>query len=362
MDNVQSYISRYLQEYKDYKADWNYEDGCVLLGAIRLYEATGEDDYKAFVLRYLERRVQPDGSIPSFNIDKFSIDSINPGKALFFALKETGDERYQKAIVFHMERLNLHPRCKCGNFWHKEVYPWQIWLDGLYMAQPFYMAWERDFDKYAHLSDITRQFQNVRTYLYSPDKGLYYHGYDESRQQPWCDSDTGCSKSFWLRSMGWYLMALVDCIELSSEQLYEHYRALIDLLREAVRGLLRYQDPKTGLFFQVIDHPEIDRNYLETSGSAMVAYAILKGVRLGVLDEKYRAAGVHIFESLIRNKLRETDGVLHLCDICRVAGLGPGEKRNGSIDYYLSEDICADDSKGVGPFMMACAEYGLAKR
>ena len=361
MERVESYISSFLQDYQDYKTSWNYEDGCVLVGAIRLYEATQKEAYRKFVLSYLDRRVEPDGTIPSFSVSQYSIDNINAGKALFFGLKETGEEKYRKAIEFHMERLKGHPRCKCGNFWHKEVYPNQIWLDGLYMAQPFYMAYEKEFDHYAHLSDITSQFQNVRKYLYDSSKGLYYHGFDESRQQPWCDPQTGLSKNFWLRAMGWYLMALVDCIELCSEELYEHYRVLVDILREAITGLLKYQDPETGLFYQVIDHPEVDGNYLETSGSAMVACSILKGVRLGALDEKYRETGIRIFESLVQRELRETDGTLHLCDICRVAGLGPGEKRDGSIAYYLSEEICMDDSKGVGPFFMAYAEYVRAK-
>ena len=357
MNAANEYIQNFITNYHDYKESWNYEDGCVLMGAICLYEATGDPMYRTFVLEYLNRRVQPDGSIPSFSIKQYSIDNINPGKALFFGRDETGDTRYEKAIQFHMQRLSQHPRCKCGNFWHKEIYPWQVWLDGLYMAQPFYMAYERDYDAYGHVQDITSQFCNVRKYLYNEEKKLYYHGFDESRTQPWCNRETGLSPNFWLRAMGWYLMALVDCIELCDEQLYEHRRALVDLLREAILGLLPYRDPQTGLFYQVIDRSDIESNYIETSGSAMVACSILKGVRLGVLADKYASIGDEMMQSILSNKLRKEDGVWHLCDICRVAGLGPGEKRDGSIAYYLSEEICADDSKGVGPFMMAYAEW-----
>ncbi len=215
---------------------------------------------------------------------QYNIDSINSGKALFFALEETGEERYRKAIEFATcSGFREHPRCQCGNFWHKQLYPNQIWLDGLYMAQPFYMAYEAKFDGMAHVADITRQFQNVRKYLYNPEKGLNYHAYDEARVQFWADKETGCSKNFWLRSTGWYLMALVDCIALCSEQLYEHYRALVDIFRESIRGVLPYR-AEDGLFYQVIDHPEAEGNYTETSGSAMIAYSLLKGVRIGVLD------------------------------------------------------------------------------
>lgn len=358
----ETFVKSFLQNYNDYKKYWNYEDGCVLKGCIDLYQATGDSTYRDFVMKYLESRVMPDGTIPTFDTAKFNIDSINCGKALYFALDETGDERYRKAIDFHMERLQKHPRCECGNFWHKESYPYQIWLDGLYMAQPFYMEWEQRFDKNAHLQDITTQFKNVRKYLYDEEKHLSYHAFDEKKVQPWCNKETGKSPNFWLRSMGWYLMALVDCIGLCNEELYEHVRALIDLYRESIRGILPYADPETGLFYQVIDYPKKPDNYLETSGSAMIIYALLKGVRLGIIDgEKYLPVAMRAFESLEKTKLREENGAWHLGDICSVAGLGPGEKRDGSVAYYLSEPIVDDDSKGVGPYMMALAEYEKAE-
>ena len=245
--DIQQYFQRFLANYTPYKKYWNYEDGCVLKGCIDLYHATGDVLYRDFVLDYVSAYVAADGSIPNYEMRQYNIDSINSGKALFFALEETGEERYRKAIEFHMQRLREHPRCQCGNFWHKQLYPNQIWLDGLYMAQPFYMAYEAKFDGMAHVADITRQFQNVRKYLYNPEKGLNYHAYDEARVQFWADKETGCSKNFWLRSTGWYLMALVDCIALCSEQLYEHYRALVDIFRESMRGVLAYR-AEDGLF------------------------------------------------------------------------------------------------------------------
>ncbi len=353
-----AFIRQFLSQYKPYKTYWNYEDGCVLKGCFDLYAATGDEAYRRFVLDYLNQFVAQDGSIPNYELRQYNIDSINSGKALFFGLDQTGEERYEKAIEFHMQRLREHPRCAmCGNFWHKTLYPEQIWLDGLYMAQPFYMAYEMRFDKMANVADIASQYANVRKYLFCDEKQLYYHACDTARQQPWANKETGCSPNFWLRSMGWYVMSLIDCIDLLSEQLYEHYRLLIDLFREAIAGMIQYRDEATGLYYQVIDHGHNPDNYLETSGSAMMAYALLKGVRLGVLDaEKYLPMGKQCMESLIRDKLIQDEDGLHLKDICAVAGLGPGEKRDGSVAYYLSEPRICNDSKGVGPFMMAYAE------
>lgn len=363
MTEIKRLISSFLGEYKPYKAYWNYEDGCVLKGCIDLYHATGDEAYRAFVLNYLSSRVTAEGNIPNYEMRQYNIDSINSGKALYFALEETGEERYRKAIEFHMQRLREHPRCGCGNFWHKQLYPDQVWLDGLYMAQPFYMAYEMQFGRMEKVSDITAQFRQVRKHMFNADKGLNYHAWDTACQQPWADKETGLSPNFWLRSTGWYLMALIDCIDLCNQQLYEHWRALVDLFRESLKGLLQYQDQESGLFFQVIDHGNVQGNYLETSGSAMAAYSVLKGVRLGILDpERYLPVGKCIFEGLAREKVyQDGEARLHLKDICKVAGLGPGDKRDGSVAYYLSEPVVDDDSKGVGPFMMAWAEYLLAK-
>ncbi len=358
--DIKLWFKEYLAKYTHYKSYWNYEDGCILKAAADLYRVTGDEDYKRFVLDYMAQYVMPDGSIPNYEMRQYNSDSINSGKTLFFALTETGDERYRKAIEFHMQRLREHPRCECGNFWHKQLYPNQIWLDGLYMVQPFYMEYEMKFGGMEKVADIVSHFKNARKYLWNAQKGLNYHAFDESRKMFWADPVTGHSANFWLRSTGWYLMGLADAIGLCREELYEHYRTLVDIFRESIAGVLRYQ-AEDGLFYQVIDHPEAEGNYTETSGSAMVAYALLKGVRLGILDpEKYLPIGKKVFEAIVNTKLHaEEDGVVRLTDICWVAGLGPEKnpQRDGSVAYYLSEPKKSDDSKGVGPFIMAYSEY-----
>lgn len=364
--DIQAYFKAYLQKYTPYKSYWNYEDGCILKACIDLYKVTGVAAFRQFAMDYMAKYVAPDGSISNYEMRQYNIDSINSGKALYFALEETGEERYRKAIEFHMQRLREHPRCACGSFWHKQLYPNQIWLDGLYMAQPFYMAYEMKFGGMEKVGDIVSQFKNVRKYLWDAEKGLNYHAYDEDRVQFWANKETGLSANFWLRSTGWYLMALIDTIDLCTEQLYEHWRALVDIFRESIAGVLRWQSKDDGLFYQVIDHGEVEGNYTETSGSSMIAYALFKGVRLGILDsEKYLPIAKRIFKSLENNKLKpEADGVVRLTDICWVAGLGPAKnpQRDGSVAYYLSEPRKSDDSKGVGPFIMAYSEYLLATK
>lgn len=358
--DITAWFKAYLANYTPYKTYWNYEDGCILKACTDLYRATGDGDFRRFVLDYVSRYVAEDGTIPNYEMRQYNSDSINAGKALFFALEETGEERYRKAIEFHMQRLREHPRCQCGSFWHKQLYPNQIWLDGLYMVEPFYMAYEMKFGGMEKVGDVVLQFKNVRKHLWNAKKGLNYHAYDETKTMFWADRESGCSANFWLRSTGWYLMALADTIDACREELYEHYRTLVDIFRESLAGVLRYQ-AADGLFYQVIDHPMAKGNYTETSGSAMIAYALMKGVRLGILDpEKYLPIGKRVFEALAETKLvPEEDGVTRLTDICWVAGLGPEKNpnRDGSVAYYLSEPRKSDDSKGVGPFIMAYSEW-----
>lgn len=337
---------------------WNYEAGVILLGAQRLYEVTGDDFYKDRIVEFMNRHIMPDGTIKYLDVNELNLDKINSGKILFFLYEQTGEERYKKALDTLIDMLHRHPRTSTGNFWHKTIYPYQVWLDGLYMALPLYLEYETKYNNKENYNDVFSQMQNVRRLLYSEKDHLYYHAYDEKKVMIWADKETGLSHNFWLRSIGWHLMALIDLYEISSEEVFEQHKQYADWFKEALKGVLEYQDPESKLFYQLIALPEAEGNYLETSGSAMIACSILKGVRLGVLqEEKYRHIGEEILMALHDQKMVCVDGVWHLKDICEVAGLGPKDERDGSVEYYLSEPIVCDEVKGVGAAMMAYAEY-----
>lgn len=336
-EKVNQYIKQYLAEFKSAKVDkWNYEDGYVLLGAIQIYSVTKESYLKDFVIHYLEKYITKSGEILFYQKEDYNIGNISTGRVLFFAYEQTQNEKYKKAILVLEDQLKVQPRAKTNNFWHKKIYPNQIWLDGLFMAQPFYMMCETKIGVKEHYRDIMNQFQNVRRFLYNENTGLYYNGYDEAKESLWANKETGCSENYWLHSMGCFLLALIDTMEEMSEQIYEYYYALKVLFKEALAGLLSYQDKESKLFYQVIDKPEYKGNYLETSGSAMVSAAILKACRMRVLlPEKYEQIGVEILEALVDNS---------------------------SEDYYISKLIQDDDHKGTGAIMMAYGQWLMWNR
>lgn len=364
-----SYFKHFMNTYRgldDYLVEidgetmheWNYEDGCLFLGAAAMYRETGDEEYLKYIMKMVSPYVKEDGSIISYHIEEYNLDFINAGKIFYFLYDVTGEERYRKACETLMTQLTYQPRLTTGNFWHKLIYPFQVWLDGLYMGQPFYLEYDNRWGGRTRCYDVLNQFNQVRRFLYDEKTGLYHHAYDEYKDRKWADPETGLSPNFWLRSIGWYLMALVDCYELASEELYDIKARFGELLREAIQGVLRYQELESKLFYQLIALPEEPGNYLETSGSLMIAYAILKGCRLGaLLEEKYLERGNEIYNAVLSEKLYTgADGVCHLAGTCAVAGLGPRNERDGSVAYYLSEPVVDDDVKAVGVLMMAAAE------
>ena len=342
---------------------WNYIDGCMITACLSLYKTTGDEKFLTFSRHFLDYFVKSGGVIETYRTDEYNLDNINQGKNLFTLYDLTGKQRYRDAIETIRSQLETHPRTKEGNFWHKKIYPWQVWLDGLYMAQPFYMEYETRFNGMKGCLDSYRQFMNVKKLMRDPETGLYYHGYDESRQMYWANPETGCSPNFWLRAMGWFLVAMVDVLERMDEQLYYEYRSIMAMLKDAAEAMVRFQDPDTGMFWQVIDKPGIPGNYLETSGTALFAYAMLKGVRLGYLPKRFSAYGEKAFYGTCDKYLGvSADGKLQLSGICLVAGLGGASHRDGSLEYYFSEPVVENDAKGVGPLLLAYTEVLAAKK
>ena len=215
---------------------WNYIDGCMITACLSLYKTTGDKKYLDFSREFIDWFVQPDGSIKTYDPEEYNLDNVNQGKNLFILYDIFGDEKYRKAIEVIDSQLKGQPRTKEGNFWHKKIYPWQVWLDGAYMAQPFYMEYETRFNKMGGCIDSFRQFMNIQKHMRDEKTGLYYHGYDESRAMYWADPVTGCSPNFWLRAMGWFMVAMVDVLERMDEQLYNEYRTIQAMLKQTHRG------------------------------------------------------------------------------------------------------------------------------
>ncbi len=336
-------------------ANWNYIDGCMLTSLLSMSEITGEKQYADFVERFVDAFIGEDGSIRTYQPEKFNLDDINEGRALIPIWQRTRKEKFRLAADRLKAQLNAQPRTQEGNFWHKKIYPNQVWLDGIYMAQPFAALYEKTFGQHDY-TDIVQQIQNVRAKMFDPEKGLYYHGYDASRKAFWADPVTGRSKSFWLRSIGWFATALADLYEIVDDAGAKEELGAI--LAELAEGISRYADPETGMYAQVVDQPEREGNYLETSGSCMIAYAMLKGARLGVLPKSFAALGKKTFDGIVHTKLTTDGESIDLDGICLVAGLGPenNPRRDGTFAYYISEPVVKNDAKGVAPFVMCYTE------
>lgn len=335
---------------------WSYTHGLIMSSMLRLWQKTGDQAYFDYAKSYADKMIDQDGNIEDYHIDEYNIDHINPGKMLFPLYAETGDARYMNAIRTLRIQLQWQPRTHEGGFWHKLRYTWQMWLDGLYMGSPFYARYAAEMDEPESFRDIALQFHLIQKYTRDPETGLLYHGYDESRIQRWADPETGCSPNFWGRAMGWYGMALVDVLEFFPES-HPDRAQLVQYLADYAAAVESVQDPATGLWYQVLDQPERDGNYLEATASCMFVYTIAKAVNNGWISSKHLSVARNGFEGITRHLVRvDDDGEVHLEKCCSVAGLGGSPYRDGSFEYYLSEKVRDNDPKGTGPFILADLE------
>lgn len=334
---------------------WNYIDGCMIKAILELYHITGNQKYLDFADNFIDYFVQEDGSIKSYDPEEYNLDNVNAGKTLFDLYKLTNKEKYRKAIDTIYSQIQKQPRTSTGNFWHKLIYPNQIWLDGLYMGQPFYMQYELEYNQGKNCMDSYNQFIHVYNLLRNEKNGLYYHAYDDSREAFWCDKVTGLSNNFWLRALGWYAMSLIDTIDIMPDSMKEQRDELTRIYKELIDSMLKYQH-ESGMWYQLVNLGGIEPNYLETSGSAIYAYAIMKSVRLGILDESYYSYGEKAFLGTCNTYLSEENGELQLGGICLVAGLGGKDMRDGTFGYYMGEPIVKNEAKGVAPLILAYIE------
>ncbi len=346
-----------LQYTPDYpKGNWNYQTGLFLKALLDLWQAYGGGGttrYYDYVKRVVDSYVQEDGNIKTYQLEDYNIDNINSGKVLLALYKTTPEEKYRKAVFLIRKQLSEQPRTKSGGFWHKKIYPWQIWLDGIYMSAPFYLEFSKMFDQPAGYEDVINQILLIDVHTRDPRTGLRYHGWDESNGQKWANPETGCSPNFWGRAMGWYAMALVDILDFLPVN-YPRREQLVFILNDLNKAIVKYQDKKTGLWYQVLDQGGRAGNYLEASASAMFVYTLARSVHMNYSDSICWQAAANGYSGIIDNLITVApNGLVNLNQICSVAGLGGNPYRDGTYEYYISEPVVSNDLKGVGPFIMA---------
>jgi unsaturated rhamnogalacturonyl hydrolase len=333
---------------------WNYCHGLVLAAIQKVYEKTGDKKYFDYIKSYADTMLLENGlQIRTYEPDKYNIDMLNSGKILFGLYRETGDEKYKNALTLLRNQMLTHPRTSEGGFWHKQIYPFQLWLDGIYMASPFLAEYAQMFDEPALFDDVAHQVSLIAKKTYSPETGLYYHGWDEKRKQLWANPETGLSPNFWSRSIGWYAMAIVDVLDFLPEN-HPQRPEIIRIAQGLAAALEKYRDPETGMWYQVTDKSSETGNYQESTGSIMFIYFWAKGAQKGYLEKGYLEKSRAAYDSFVRLfTVKNADGTVSITKCCAVAGLGGKDNRDGSFQYYISEPVRDNDPKATGPFIMS---------
>jgi unsaturated rhamnogalacturonyl hydrolase len=349
-------ITRYdsLVTYLGNKPKYEYDLAFLASAIDRL--GTTDQKYSEYAKAYIDYFVQEDGKVNGHKLEDYNIDRVRPGLNMLDLYERTGEEKYKIAIETLVNQMETHPRTNAGGFWHKKIYPYQMWLDGLYMASPFLARYARDFNQPKWFDEVTFQIQEVYKQTLDANTGLLYHAWDESREQRWCNPETGQSKHFWSRATGWYIMALVDVLDYLPEN-HPERTAVIEILNKFSEALLKVQDEKTGLWYQVLDVGGNERNYLEASGTAMFIYAFAKGAKNGYLDQKYLDIANKAFDSMVEVMVTMgEDGLPILTNTCGACGLGGNPYREADYNYYVTEIQVDNDQKGVAPFILAAIE------
>jgi unsaturated rhamnogalacturonyl hydrolase len=339
---------------------WDYELGVVLNGMDALWNNTADPAYYLYIKAAVDQFVQSDGSISTYDPKADSLDNIALGRQLLLLYGVTHEVKYYKAASLLRQQLSTQPRTPAGGFWHKRNYPDQMWLDGLYMAEPFYAGYAAAFQEPGDFADITKQFVLIEKHTRDPKTGLLYHGWDESGRQAWANKKTQTSSSLWARGMGWYMMALVDTLPYYQQD--SPGRAeLLAILDRTAAAVVRVQDRKTGLWYQVLDKPDGKRNYFEESASCMFTYGLAKGVRLGYLPAQYSGNAARAWQGILDHFVHaDADGSVSISGTVIGVGLGGSPYHDGTYAYYVSVPVAVNDPRGVGAFLLAGSEMELA--
>jgi unsaturated rhamnogalacturonyl hydrolase len=331
--------------------------GVVLAGFEKLVTITSDTKYSAYYKNIIDHFITADGVIKTYDPEEYNLDNIPTGRQLLYLYQTTKEEKYKTAASSLYKQLAWQPRNKIGGYWHKLKYPTQMWLDGLYMAQPFAAAYAVMFNDTKKFDDIVNQFVWMEKYSRDSKTGLLYHGWDESKLQKWANPVTGLSPEFWSRAMGWYMMALVDVLDYLPAN-YRRRGELLTILNRLSTALVKFQDTKEGVWWQVTDKAYLSLNYLESSSSAMFVYALSKAINKKYIGVNFMGPVIKAYNGILKNfVVVDNDGVVHYTKAVAGAGLGGTPYRDGSYDYYVKEPKRDDDLKAIGPFIQACIEY-----
>lgn len=338
---------------------WSYTQGLVTLANQKLYDYSKIEKYWDYGFEYANQFIDNEGGIlGGYELEKYNLDLVNSGKLLFEIYKKTGDERFKKAMDLLHKQLETHPRNSDGGYWHKKTYPWQMWLDGVYMADPFSAQYGAVFNVPKAIDDAVLQAELIQKHTFDLKTGLNFHGYDEKKIQFWANKETGRSSHVWGRAQGWYCMALVDILDFVPKS-HPKRKDLIRILQKVLIAVRNAQDPDSGVWWQVMDEPGRKGNYLESTCSTMFVYSFAKAYRKGYVGSKFIESAKIGFYGIQKQFIKENaEGTISITHCCAVAGLGGKnpQDRNGSFEYYISEPIRENDAKAVGPFIMAGVE------
>ena len=334
----------------------SYESGLLFKSIAQVWQDTQDEKYYAYIKENVDSIIGPGGMITAYLMEEYNLDNINIGKTFLFLYNQCGDEKYKKAAYHLRRQLHTHPRVSQGGFWHKQIYPHQMWLDGIYMASPFYAEFAKLFDEPEGFDDVANQIVLIDDHTRDPKTGLRYHAWDASKSQRWANPDTGCSPHFWGRAMGWYAMALVDILEYFPATHPKRPR-ILDILEDVADAVSAVQDGQSGLWYQILDQGDRDGNYWEASASCMFVYALARGVHKGYLDRRYLEVAHKGYAGILEHLIDEDEQELvSLNGICSVAGLGGDPYRDGSFAYYVGEKVVSNEDKGIGAFILASVE------
>jgi unsaturated rhamnogalacturonyl hydrolase len=335
---------------------WAYEEGVLLDGMAAEWHTTADGADFHYIKAAVDKYVTDDGTIIGYKAEGHTLDDIEMGRAVMLLYRVTQEPKYYKAAKFLEEQLAVQPRTASGGYWHKEIYPNQMWLDGAYMAEPFRAAYAATFQQPGDFDDIAKQLLLMDAHMRDVHTGLMRHGWDESKKMPWADPKTGLSPEAWGRAMGWYAMALVDVLDWFPKNQPERPE-LIAALNRTAAAVAAYQDKNTGLWWQVLDKGGKAGNYPEASVSCMFVYALAKGVRMGYLTQDFEGNAKKGWEGIQKTFVStDADGKMSLSGTVTVGGLGGTPYRSGDYNYYIGEKTRVNDAKGVGAFMMAGSE------